>query len=70
MLAPAGTPPAVVARLNAEIAHVLKSPITQKQMSTQGAATVTMTPQQFGKHIASETAKWARVVKEAGIRSE
>jgi tripartite-type tricarboxylate transporter receptor subunit TctC len=70
VLAPAGTPQAIIDRLNAEIAHVLKSDITQKRMSSEGAMTVQMTPAQFGQHIAAETAKWARVVKEAGIRPE
>lgn len=70
VLAPAGTPPAIIAKLNGEIAHVLKSQTTQKRMSSEGAQTVTMTQEQFGRHIAAETAKWARVVKEAGIRSE
>ena len=70
ILAPAGTPPAIINRLHQEASTILKSTETQKRFSSEGAESVQMAPVEFGKFIAAETAKWARVVKEAGIRAE
>ena len=70
ILAPAGTPPAVLERLHKELAVILASAETQKRFQTEGAEAVHMNPEEFGRFIAAETAKWARVVKEAGIRAE
>ena len=70
ILAPAGTPPAVLERLHKELAVILASGETQKRFQTEGAEAVHMNPEEFGRFIAAETAKWARVVKEAGIRAE
>ncbi len=70
ILAPAGTPRAIIDRLHEEVSVILKSPETQKRFSSEGAETVRMAPAEFGKFIAAETVKWARVVKEAGIRAE
>ena len=70
VLAPAGTPSAVVTKLNDELAAILKSAETQKRFSSEGAEAVSMAPDAFGKFIASEMAKWSKVVKEAGIRAE
>jgi tripartite-type tricarboxylate transporter receptor subunit TctC len=68
--APAGTPPAIADRLHKEIAVVLGSAETQKRFLDEGADVVHMSPPEFGAFITAETAKWARVVKEAGIRAE
>jgi tripartite-type tricarboxylate transporter receptor subunit TctC len=70
ILAPAGTPPAIINRLHQEASVILKSTETQKRFSSEGAESVQMAPAEFGKFIAAETVKWARVVKEAGIRAE
>ncbi len=70
IVAPAGTPPAVVALLHKEISAMQKSPEVVKQFTKQGAAMMQMTSDQFAKFIASETAKWGRVVKEAGIKAQ
>ncbi len=70
ILAPAGTPPAIVDRLHKELSVILTSAETQKQFTTQGAEVDEVGPAEFGRYIASETAKWARVVKEAGIKAE
>jgi len=70
ILAPAGTPPAVVDRLNKELAAIALSAETKKRFESEGAEAVQMNPAEFGKHVADETAKWARVVKEAGISAE
>ena len=70
VLAPAGTPPAVVKRLNTEISEIMRSPDMQKRFESQGAETATMTPAELGKYIKTETAKWSKVVKQAGIKAE
>lgn len=70
VLAPAGTPAAIVNRLNKEIGLVLAQPEIQKTFENQGAETVTMGAAEFGNFIASETAKWAKVVKAANIKAQ
>jgi tripartite-type tricarboxylate transporter receptor subunit TctC len=70
VVAPVGTPPAVLERLGREIAAVVESPEMQKRFQLEGAEALRMTPREFGGLIAAETAKWARVVKEAGIKAE
>jgi len=69
-LAPAGTPAGVVERLNQEVAAVQASAETKRRFETEGAEAAQMSPAEFGAFIAAETAKWARVVKEAGITAE
>ena len=70
VLAPAGTPPAVVSRLHAEIAKVLQQPATREQISSLGADPSGSTPEEFAAHIKAEIAKWAKVVKAADIKPE
>jgi tripartite-type tricarboxylate transporter receptor subunit TctC len=70
VIAPAGTPAAVLERLQKEIAAVVESPEMQKRFQLEGAEALRMTPREFGGLIAAETAKWTRVVKEAGIKAE
>lgn len=70
ILAPAGTPRAVINRLHQDVSEILKSTETQKRFSSEGAESVQMTPVEFGKFIAAETVKWAQVVKESGIHAE
>ncbi len=68
VLAPAGTPPAIIAKLNAEIAKWLDTPEAKEKMLALGANAAGGTPEDFAKHIAAETAKWAKVVKESGAK--
>lgn len=70
ILAPAGTPQAIIERLNKELAVILASAETQKTFLSQGAETDYVGPVEFGKFIAAETTKWAMVVKKAGVRME
>jgi len=49
---------------------ILGAPETQKRFELEGAEVLRMTPQEFGQHVAAETAKWTRVVKQAGIKAE
>lgn len=70
IMAPAGTPSSVVKRLHTDVAAVLAMPTMQKRFESQGATTVNMTSSQFGQFIRAETAKWSKVVREAGIKAQ
>ena len=68
ILAPAGTPPAVVARLNTEVNKWLQTPEAKEQLLAQGAQAAGGAPEQFAAFIRSETDKWAKVVKASGAK--
>ena len=70
VLAPAGTPRDIVARLNAEIVKVLNSPDIKDRFAKQGVEIRTSTPDQFGDFLKTEVARWAKVIKDAGIRAD
>ena len=70
ILAPAGTPGAMIERLHKEITAILDSPETRKRFDLEGAEVVRMKPAEFAAFVARETEKWTRVVKEAGIKAE
>src|SRR6266700_4485569 len=70
IVAPAGTPPAIVEKLHNEISAVQNSEQTKKQFSTEGAEIVQMTSAAFGAFMVKEMSKWERVVKEGGIKAE
>jgi tripartite-type tricarboxylate transporter receptor subunit TctC len=70
IVAPAGTPRPVIERLHKELSVTLASAETKKRFESEGGEAAQMTPGEFGRFIAAETAKWAKVVKEAGIRAE
>ena len=65
LFAPAGTPAAIVAKINRDIAGVLKLPDVRERLSGLGAQPVGNSPEQFAAHVKTEIAKWARVVKAA-----
>jgi len=67
MIAPAKTPPDVVAALNAAAVEAMKDPGVREKLSSQGAILVGDTPEHFRSFIESETEKWAKVIKEAGV---
>jgi tripartite-type tricarboxylate transporter receptor subunit TctC len=68
LLAPAGTPMDVVNRVQAETAKALASPAIKERLTAQGAIPGGNTSAEFARHIADETAKWARVVKASGAK--
>ncbi len=70
MGAPAKTPPEIIEKLNTEINAVLAEPATKARFADLGAEPMLMTPAEFGKYIVSETEKWGKVVKFAGIKPD
>lgn len=69
LLAPAGTPAAVVTKLNAALREALQSPDVQARIANDGAEPVPSTPEQYVQDIDRDEAKWARVIKEASARN-
>jgi tripartite-type tricarboxylate transporter receptor subunit TctC len=67
LLAPKGTPPAVVARLNAVTNEILADPAVRKRLAEMGATPLGGTQQQLAEHLAAETEKWGRIVRDAHI---
>ncbi len=68
LVAPAGTPMDIVNRVQAETAKALAAPAIKERLVAQGAIPSGMTSAEFGRHIAAETAKWAKVVKASGAK--
>lgn len=69
-LAPAGTPPEIVNRLNAEINAALRHPDVQKKLVALGAELDPGTPQAFGKFLEADMNRWAGVIRQAGIKAD
>ena len=70
LLAPAGTPKATVAKLNAEVNRILALPDVRKTLQDAGIEPGNGSPQQFSDFIAAEMVKWAKVAKGANIQPE
>ena len=70
IVAAAGTPKDVVARLNTEIARILGTPEMKENLAKQGAEVYTMPPEQLGNWLKGEIDKWAKIVKAAGLKLE
>ncbi len=70
LLAPAGTPAAIVERLHREISSVQNRPDVQKQFDADGATVLRMTPAEFRVYMLADMKKWERVVKEGAIKAQ
>ena len=70
IMAPAGTPDAIVRKLNSESNAVMGMPDTKKRLAGEGAESLNVTPEQFSKHIQAEITKWGKVSRDANIRAE
>ena len=70
LMAPAGTPPAIVERLSAEVASAMKTQSIRERTLDQGATPVGSKPAEFERFVRDEVAKWTRIIREAGIRLE
>src|SRR6266545_3046702 len=70
IVAPAGTPAAIVAKVHGEILAIQDSPEVQKQLSSQGAEVMRMSSREFGDFMVKEMGKWERVVKAGGIKAD
>jgi tripartite-type tricarboxylate transporter receptor subunit TctC len=70
VLAPKGTPPAIVQDLNQRITKIVNTPQLREDWGKNGAVPMTMTPAEFGTYLDKDIEKWAKVVKEANIQPE
>jgi tripartite-type tricarboxylate transporter receptor subunit TctC len=66
VVAPAGTPKEIVARLSGEIAKIVQTPELKKHFLNEGSEPIGSSPEEFGRYIHAEIAKWAKVVKASG----
>ena len=70
IVAPASTPPDIIAKLNAEANKMLASPDIRDRFTKAGVEPVGGTSAEFGRHLQTEVAKWAKVVRDAGMKAE
>jgi tripartite-type tricarboxylate transporter receptor subunit TctC len=63
-------PPAITAKLNAEILAIMRTPDVQQRLLTEGARFTPITPVQFAEFVAAEAAKWGKLIREFGIRAD
>ena len=70
LMAPKGTPPAIVNRLNAEIGRIANRPEVRADWAKQGATGMTMPPDEFSRYVADDIAKWEKVIKVSGAKPD
>jgi tripartite-type tricarboxylate transporter receptor subunit TctC len=70
ILAPAGTSRNIINRLNSELHKVLAAPDLKERLANSGVDPLTSTPEQFASHIKSETVRYAKIIKDAGITAQ
>ena len=70
ILAPAGTPRPIVARLNSELIKVMQSPEMKERLAGIGTDPVTNTPEEFAAYIKAEITKWGDVIRKAGLKAD
>ena len=70
ILAPARTPPDIVAKLQREVARIIHSPDIKNKLSTQGADPIGNSPEEMGRWLAAEKDRWAKLIKATGFKLE
>ena len=70
MVAPAGVPKTIVDKIAAEVARIVKLPDVAERFQLDGAEAVGSTPKEFAAFLKTETQKWSKVIKDAGIKPE
>jgi tripartite-type tricarboxylate transporter receptor subunit TctC len=70
LMAPAKTPPAVLRKLNAEVAKIVNQPEVQKEWAAQGATGMAQGVEEFDRYLRADIEKWAQIVRKAGIKAE
>lgn len=68
LLAPAGTPPEIIEKLNTEIRRILATPELRKKLADQGTEVRAGPPEELGRFIRTEIPRWAKVVKQSGVK--
>lgn len=70
LFAPAGTPPEAVKKLNEEANKAVNDPAVKSKLAEFSATVVASTPEELGKHVEAELAKWAPIVKQSGAKAD
>ena len=70
LMAPKGTPPQIVSRINAEIAKIQNRPEVRQEWAAQGALPMAMTPEEFGRYLNDDIVKWERIVRISGAKAD
>jgi tripartite-type tricarboxylate transporter receptor subunit TctC len=70
IIAPANTPPAIIARLNAALREALGTDDVRSRVAAEGAETTPSSPQEYAADIAAEAAKWGKVIRQLGLKAE
>lgn len=70
IVAPAGTPKSIIAKLNTQIVALLRTQDVQDRMAANGAESVASTPEEFRSYLTKEIAKWEKVIKVSGIKAD
>jgi tripartite-type tricarboxylate transporter receptor subunit TctC len=70
LMAPKGTPPEIVKRLNAEVVKIVSKPEVREEWAKQGAAALTMNPDEFARYVNDDIVKWERIVKISGAKPD
>jgi tripartite-type tricarboxylate transporter receptor subunit TctC len=70
LFAPAGTPPEIVAQLNAELRKIIDEPETKARIAAMGFEAFSSSPDELGAFVKVQLTKWTKMIKEAGIEPE
>jgi tripartite-type tricarboxylate transporter receptor subunit TctC len=70
LLAPAGTPPEVIAKIQSDVRRALASPDIRERFASLGGEPASSTPEEFTRFLRAENEKYAKIIREAGIRAE